>query len=112
MSFKFESCKFNLLTLLRDVYIIVNYIFFWVQDYYNQLFGIKTINSNSVSQALCLPVSVSELVEVNQSGRVSDLHLVYDNFLNSTFVYKLQCNKPIQGSCLLLVKDDDWNIYP
>lgn len=39
------------------------------KDYYNQLFGIKTINSNSLSQALCLPVSISELVEVNQSGK-------------------------------------------
>ncbi|RMX51497.1 hypothetical protein pdam_00014843 [Pocillopora damicornis] len=39
------------------------------KEYYNQLFGIKTINSNSVSQALCLPVSVSELVEVNQSSK-------------------------------------------
>lgn len=39
------------------------------KDYYNQLFGIKTITSSSISQALCLPVSVSELVEVNQSDR-------------------------------------------
>lgn len=38
-------------------------------DYHNQLFGIKTISSNSLSQALCLPVSISELVEVNQSER-------------------------------------------
>lgn len=45
-------------------------IYFTLQDYYNQLFGIKTINSNSISQALCLPVSVSELVEVNQSSKV------------------------------------------
>lgn len=46
---------------------------FILQDYYNQLFGIKTINSNSISQALCLPVSVSELVEVNLSSKVCSL---------------------------------------
>ena len=46
---------------------------FIFQDYYNQLFGIKTITSSSISQALCLPVSVSELVEVNQSDRVSSV---------------------------------------
>lgn len=44
-----------------------------LQDYHNQLFGIKTISSNSLSQALCLPVSISELVEVNQSERVSNV---------------------------------------
>ena len=29
VSVEFESCKFNLLTLLRDIYIIVNYNFFY-----------------------------------------------------------------------------------
>ncbi|XP_031554883.1 TBC1 domain family member 23-like isoform X2 [Actinia tenebrosa] len=38
------------------------------KDYYSQLFGVKTINSNSISQALCLPVSVSELLGANQSN--------------------------------------------
>ena len=50
---------------------------FIFQDYYNQLFGIKTITSSSISQALCLPVSVSELVEVNQSDRVSSVLVVF-----------------------------------
>ncbi|XP_032227094.2 TBC1 domain family member 23 isoform X2 [Nematostella vectensis] len=37
------------------------------KDYYSQLFGIKTISTNSISQALCLPVSISELLDSNQS---------------------------------------------
>lgn len=57
---------------IRSQFLVFEIIFicFTLQEYYNQLFGIKTINSNSVSQALCLPVSVSELVEVNQSSKV------------------------------------------
>jgi len=46
-----------------------HFTFCW-QDYYSQLFGAKTINSNSIAQALCLPVSVTELLGANQSNNV------------------------------------------
>lgn len=33
------------------------------QQYYGQLFGVKTLNAHNVSQALCLPVSIDELLQ-------------------------------------------------
>jgi hypothetical protein len=34
-----------------------------MQQYYGQLFGVKTLNAHNVSQALCLPVSTDELLQ-------------------------------------------------
>lgn len=38
------------------------------QQYYGQLFGIKTLNAHNVAQALCLPVSIDELLQSHKNS--------------------------------------------
>ncbi|XP_028405165.1 TBC1 domain family member 23-like [Dendronephthya gigantea] len=38
------------------------------KQYYGQLFGIKTLNAHNVAQALCLPVSIDELLQSHKNS--------------------------------------------
>jgi hypothetical protein len=40
---------------------------YFYQQYYGQLFGVKTLNAHNVSQALCLPVSIDELLQSHKN---------------------------------------------
>ena len=38
-----------------------------MQQYYSQLYGVKTLNAPNVSQALCLPVAIDELLQSHKN---------------------------------------------
>ncbi|CAB3981482.1 Hypothetical predicted protein [Paramuricea clavata] len=48
------------------------------KQYYGQLFGVKTLNAHNVSQALCLPVSIDELLQSHKNKSDEIRYFVVD----------------------------------